>query len=120
MRLRWLLLALLLASVVAAANFYANAHALYWRYTWIDVPIHYLGGLFLAVMAVALFDKRRPFFLIAVVVAIAVGWEIFEVFVGVPRENQSYILDTSIDILMDALGAITAYILARFTVWRSV
>ena len=33
--------------------------------------------------------------------------------------NDPAAFDTAVDLLMDALGALTAYALARYTLWRS-
>ena len=118
MRLRWLSAAFITAIVMALLNQYAISHTLYWRYAWVDTPIHFLGGLCIALVVIALFDRMRPLLLVAVVAVIALGWEVFEAVVGVPRENQNYFFDTSVDIFMDALGALTAYVIARASRWR--
>ncbi len=90
---------------------------LYWKYLWLDVPIHFLGGA-----CVALGFSILPFFKISlppwsttvyayVCVALFVGivWEVFEVTSGVAIVDEYYIGDTTLDLCMDVLGGIIGY-----------
>ncbi len=118
-RLRWLLAALVAALIIAALEQWAVADFLYWRYVWFDVPMHFLGGLTIALSLVALSGSRfRPYAFITCMVLVAVGWEVFEVIIGSPQK-ANYVLDTSLDLLMDTLGASLIYLIARYSVWRS-
>jgi len=118
MRTRWFVLALFLASIVAGLQHWALADALYWRYVWFDIPMHYLGGLTIGALAVAFIMRYRPWIYVAAIAAIIIGWEVFEALIGSPRE-ANYAFDTSLDLLIGTLGATTIYILARYTIWRS-
>lgn len=51
----------------------------------------------------------RIFVLLA---CIAFGWELFELWAGMPRE-ANFAFDTTIDLIMDALGGICGYFLAK-------
>lgn len=117
MRIRWLLVALLLSALLAGVHITALLGALYWEYVWLDVPVHYLGGLVVGAFSVAFLWRFRPVsyaFLFALVV---VGWEAFEYLFGIPRESN-YAFDTALDLLVGTFGALTVYAVARFTVWR--
>lgn len=112
-------MALVLASSLALFHSFALATYLYWYYVWLDVPVHLLGGLTLAMVFIGIETRFRPIAFVLFMIAVIVGWEVFEFFIGTPQE-ANFIFDTSLDILMGALGAVLAYLLARFTLWRSV
>ena len=83
----------------------------YWRYVWIDTISHTLGGIWAAFFLVWLraYAGYMPTVAWGIVGALVLGviWETFELLAGlVPEAN--YALDTSIDLLMDALGGATA------------
>ena len=118
MRLTWLIAALFLAGGLAALHAYALDTYLYWRYVWLDVPVHFLGGVTLAMLAIGLLREFRPRLFLMGMLLVIVGWEVFELFIQTTRETN-FIFDTALDLLMGSLGALTAYVLARFTLWRS-
>lgn len=117
MRFAWLLSALILASTLALLQHYALANLLYWYYPWFDTMMHFLGGLALASFGVALLAKRRAFIFLGAMFGIAVGWEFFELVINAERE-ANFVFDTSLDLLMDALGMTVTYIAARLSIWR--
>ena len=118
-RLPWLLTALAAALVVAALEQWALADFLYWRFVWFDTVMHFLGGLAIGLSLVALMTNRfRPIWFLVLMAGVAIGWEVFEVAIGVTRE-ANYVFDTALDLLMDTLGSLIAYSAARFTIWRS-
>lgn len=117
MRLVWLLGALVLCAALAALNIIAQEYYLFWRYEWFDVPMHYLGGLAIGVFLIGFLIRFRPLLFSLSFLAIAVGWEIFEFVFGLPKETN-YVFDTALDLLMDTMGAVTAYGIARVTTWR--
>ena len=117
MRLPWLLAALVLAALLAAVHLYALPHYWYWHYPWIDVPLHFLGGLFMGTAVVGVLGTFKPrTFLLSVVMG-AIGWEVFEVFINTER-GANFVLDAARDLLMDTLGIVLAYLAARLTIWR--
>ena len=118
MRTYWLSTAFLLSLLIAGLQQWAVSSSLYWRYVWFDAPMHLLGGLTVGVFLVTLLRSYHPFLFIAGIAAIIVGWEVFEFAIGVPRETN-YVFDTSLDILLGTCGAAIAYIIARYTLWRS-
>ena len=118
MRTRWFFAALIFSAIVAALQQWAIADFLYWRSEWFDLPMHFLGGLTIGCLTIAFLMRFKPRTYLLALAAIAIGWEVFEVIIGSPRE-ANYVFDTSLDLLMDACGAVVAYIAARFTIWRS-
>jgi len=112
------ILQFILLALLAVIHQYALVHFLYWSYIWLDVFMHFLGGLWLGIVGLWFFYFYKSFphhstraLLIALACGLGVGiaWEVFEVVAGLPVE-KNYILDTAIDLLMDTLGAITAWI----------
>ena len=118
MRLPWLFAALVLSAILALFQWWAVTEFLYWRYPWSDIPMHYLGGVTLSVCLTAVLLHRRDYVYVSLLAAVFVGWEIFELIFGIPRE-ANYPLDTILDLVMDTLGALTVYLVARKTLWRS-
>lgn len=91
---------------------------LYWVYSWFDIMMHFLGGLFIGLSTLWFFlqsgyvrmrQSLRNVILIAgsSIILVGVGWEIFEVLAGIPIE-ENFALDTTIDLIMDAIGAFVA------------
>lgn len=117
-RLYFLVGALAFSALLAYANYIAIAEYLYWKYVWFDVPMHFLGGMALGAFGVGLLNLYRPFLFIAFVLSLFIAWELFEYFFGIPRD-ANYAFDTALDFLMDALGALVIYAIARFSLWRS-
>lgn len=103
--------------LLATLHLTALHFALYWHYVWLDTVAHFLGGLwavlFVAWIAVSLGKKPHILGLIAMLSLIALGWEVFELWAGVPRE-ANFALDTSIDLLMDMLGGVVGLVVVGF------
>lgn len=118
MRLTWLIAALILSAGLAVLHYYALTDYLYWRYVWLDVPVHFLGGLALGMLVIGLLKNFHPRMYVLGMVGVLVGWELFELVIQTARE-ANFVFDTALDILMGTLGALVSYTLARFTLWRS-
>ncbi len=118
MRLYWFLLALFSCAILALVHNVATAESLYWTYRWLDVPMHLLGGFGMASLLIAFLFRYRPVYLLLGMVAISVGWEVFEVLIGTPQ-SADYVFDTAKDLLNNAIGGSVAYVLARYTIWHS-
>ena len=103
-----------LVILVWVLNFIALTFYFYWTVGWYDYLMHFLGGLSIGVLAIwALKIENRSLkaFLVAFVsvMVVGVGWEIFEYLNGLTFSTESYKLDIAHDLIMDALGATTAY-----------
>jgi hypothetical protein len=98
------------------------ANAFYWYSAmwWFDIPMHIMGGMFLALSAGALFFKKLlPLHFKEVIVVIllfvliiGLGWEIFEYLVQtiIKGAQLANFPDSVKDMLMDLLGGILASI----------
>jgi len=96
----------------------------YWTLRWIDMPVHFLGGMWLALTALWFFFYsprpllsaalrwRVPAVLIAVV-AVSISWEVFEVSIGAAGE-PGYALNTARDVTSDILGGMVALAVAHW------
>jgi len=118
MRLPWLIAALILVTALAVVHLYALPHYWYWYFPWLDVPVHFLGGAVMASAVIGVVGTFKPRTFLLLVVGGAIGWELFEYVIYVARE-ANFVFDTALDLLMDALGALAVYLVARITVWRS-
>jgi len=91
-------------------NFLANKFYWYSAIWWSDMPMHFLGGLWLGLILIWLFNfqdlsLRLISKIILGVFLIGVGWEFFEfVFNNYIAKNQFNTLDTISDIFFDLAG----------------
>ncbi len=99
--------------------------SLYWLIRWIDIPLHFLGGVWLAMFSIWIFyisDRfslpKKPYLLSLVLILglVALGgilWEFFEFsfdFVSHKRWlAQLSLLDTISDLFFDLLGGFCTY-----------
>lgn len=119
-RRKQLLLVLFFSALLATLNWYANAYFLYFTFWWFDIVMHFLGGVFSALTLLwgyhyvlgDYFDQRRQrLFLVALVGTLIIGvlWEVFESIAGIHALEGNIVPDTSLDIVMDLLGALVAF-----------
>lgn len=113
--------------------FFANAVLLvtgwyyYPRLTWVDIPMHFWGGLVAGIWAYLVFIKNRSYsfieevlIVLGIVALVGVGWEFFEWILDhilsrwyiFPR-NQPSVDDVLGDLLMDLLGGVVGGFLMR-------
>lgn len=108
---------------IAVVHIVSIEFFLYWKYYWLDIPVHLLGGIACALgfSILPYFGwKRFPQysgFVWYVLFALSVGvlWEIFEFASGVTRVEQGFVLDTVIDFGMDLLGVWIGYGIVKST-----
>jgi zinc transporter ZupT len=110
----------LLSIVIAAVHLTALNTALYWIHPWLDECMHLIGGALLALIGLwlalrfgyisraELTNWRTMIYLFVFVLTISAGWEIFEVWAGIPI-YESYARDTVSDFVMDLLGGALLY-----------
>ena len=106
---------------IALVHTVAIEFFLYWKYPWLDVPMHFLGGV-----ACAFFFSILPFFgirvnerystvrwYLAFTLCVGAAWELFEVVAGISLSEPGFMLDTAIDLSMDVLGAFIGFTLVK-------
>jgi hypothetical protein len=103
-------------ATIGATHLAALQWYLYWHLPWLDVPVHFLGGMWIALAAAFIFVRItnviRADAVFASVAFLGIAWEVFEMWAGIPRE-ANFIFDTSLDLCMDALGGICGFVIAR-------
>ncbi len=104
MHLRGLIFLLLGALCMAAVHNLAFQYFWYWQYWWLDLLMHAAGGAFIAGTSIVAAARLRLHEVVILALSIGIVWELFELWAGVPQ-SPSFALDTSLDLLFDALGA---------------
>jgi len=107
---------LIIFSFLAVIHIIALELFLYWRFWWFDIPVHFIGGVVVALGVFTLHDLRivipaRLLQLVPVlllVILAAMVWEVYEVLIGVSIEGDA-ILDTLTDVGMGILGGLVGY-----------
>lgn len=121
MRVHILLVLLLIAtSILASVHILALELSLYYVVPYLDVPMHFLGGVIVALMVSAFIAIELPLpkklgqfpYIIGAVLVVGLSWEIFEILAGIGIE-ANYLTDTSLDIVMDTIGGISGYFVAK-------
>ncbi len=113
------LLAFVTSTTIALIHSLAMAFELYWRYSWLDIPMHIFGGVLFVLLWGVLIDvglvtvtslrKKRLAMLGGIVL---VSWEVF----GVILEQgfkENFLADTTMDILCGVVGIIIGYFIVR-------
>ena len=107
--------------LIGVLNIWALNNFWYWVYWWFDILMHFLGGLWVGVMAIwvyylsgllgkPLITKKNVLILSFVsVLVVGIGWEVFEIFIKETINEPGFIIDTLGDLLFDLLGAFVAY-----------
>lgn len=116
-RARWLLpVVVFLLVVVAGLHGVATVRHWYWVYSWFDLILHFLGGLWAALATVWVARTTRLWgaggvprnawvWIFAATLAAGLAWEIYEYLVGmVFVDKGGYLEDTLADLAMDLLG----------------
>ena len=111
--------------VIGVLNYFANDLNWYWSFRSFDSFMHFLGGALSALFFLWLYfytsvfssEQRNlvQFLLISILGAglIAVAWEIYELLLGEVQFNGlEYSFDTTLDFVMDFLGALAAFFFA--------
>ncbi|OGD68506.1 hypothetical protein A2811_02795 [Candidatus Campbellbacteria bacterium RIFCSPHIGHO2_01_FULL_34_10] len=130
MRKELFIFTFILILFIASLNELAVNYYFYWRIWWFDIMMHFLGGLWVGLSALWFYyssgfskkggksiftkegtvNKRKMFFIsLFSGILIGLGWEIFEFIIEVDFSNN-YIDDTLLDLLMDMIGAIMAFV----------
>jgi hypothetical protein len=120
-----LYITLALAVIGGVLYFLATTFYFFWIFWWYDVVVHFLVGmtggfsLYWGFYYSGLIF-RGPFkrkvvsvgLVFICVMAVAVGWEIFEYQNGITDSSEGYVLDTINDLILGGAGAILAGLFA--------
>ncbi len=107
----------LLIFFIAMVNALAGMFSWYWRIPWFDMPMHFLGGLWVGSVALWFYSRSvstqyLQAFLVSIGAVLVVGglWEIFEFSVDtiVSVSDQNGVLDTISDVMFDIIGGVIA------------
>lgn len=104
----------------------------YWRFRWMDIPMHFLGGVFIGMIFLWLFKKFFGYldihnrFLVLTVLLLGfvtlagVFWEFYEFLYDLFISSREWgiftnqgVQDTISDLFFDILGGFTAAVLMR-------
>ncbi|MEX0673027.1 MAG: hypothetical protein WDZ82_02305 [Candidatus Paceibacterota bacterium] len=122
----FLLSFVVLLAVTTTVHFTAQQYFLYYHFVWLDLFVHLLAGVGLGILVlwVLLFSSWAPlryrapwqFVMTSIISVLAVGalWELFEWYTSTRGPAANIVLDTTLDMLMNLLGAI----LAGWYVWH--
>jgi hypothetical protein len=109
---------ILFGIVFASIHALAEWLALYWRYDWLDIPMHILGGVVIVLMLASLRQIISPLarlstgWLCTVLIATLIFWELFGIF-RYGGLKPGFALDTTLDIICGFFGIILGYYLVR-------
>ena len=91
---------------------------LQWSIWWVDIVLHFFGGLAVSLFALWIFSSRsdlknwsqQKIVLIALSSAIIIGivWEFYELYFGMTflSDGITYFISTSYDLIMDLVGGV--------------
>ncbi len=116
-RYRALSISFLLSCLLYGAHVYASSNALYFEFFWFSALMHFLGGAILGILWMWFIGragwKHSLGLLILFVGSIGIGWEIFEFVFDIAYAGKYYVIDTTVDLIMDVLGAVMIYLLFK-------
>ena len=105
-------------------NAFANEVHLYFLLWWFDIPMHMLGGFWVALTSMVIYyhlgwvhrHDRSPSFVVTAMLAttliIGIFWEVFEFSVEhLVKLNDNGVFDTLKDLLDDMIGAVIASVI---------
>ena len=114
----WLSIAFVFSALLLIAHLHALEGYLYWYHRWLDIPMHILGGAAAGSLLMAFGTGRRTGTYFLCMLAIFLGWEIFENMAHISTGQPDYWLDTGKDIIDGLIGSCIPFIFARKTTWR--
>ncbi|PIR38594.1 MAG: hypothetical protein COV34_00765 [Candidatus Zambryskibacteria bacterium CG10_big_fil_rev_8_21_14_0_10_42_12] len=107
----------LTALLIGIGQQVAIAYSLYWSIWWYDIVMHFLGGLWIALIALWFYKsfagedaESGRGYLVALSTTVVVGilWEVMEILAGLTLTQANYEVDTVVDLIMDVIGAVVA------------
>lgn len=107
----------IVAILIGVGQEVAIAYSLYWSLWWYDIVMHFLGGLWIGLIALWFYKafageeaESGKGYLVALVTVVVVGilWEVMEILAGLTLTQANYEMDTVLDLIMDVAGAVFA------------
>ena len=107
--------------LVGVLNIISVKLYLHWSLWWIDIILHFLGGLCVALFALWFSSgksdlknwSQKKILFVALTSAICVGilWELYELYFGLTflSDGARYFVDTAKDLTMDFVGGIFGF-----------
>lgn len=106
--------------ILAFTHIIALQFYLYWQFLWLDIPMHILGGICVALgisilpfLRIYFFEKHQTLavYLLATLV-VGLIWEVFEYANGISLvQDEDFVLDTLLDLFFDLTGGTIGYYL---------
>lgn len=90
---------------------------LYWKYFWLDIPMHFLGGIACALgfsICLRMYSHVPRWYTtlsgyLLFTLFVGISWEVFEIAVGFSIIDEHFVPDTTVDLLMDLVGGAIGY-----------
>lgn len=101
--------------ILLTLHLYGMQNHLYLSYWYYDLITHFIGGAGIALSV--LYIVKNPKNIISITIIAGMLWEVFEVYyniTGWPTTSPQYRIDTSIDLIMDTLGAVVVWIWIKY------
>ena len=126
MQRNFLFLTFLSVALMGFLHHLGSYYFLYWTIGGVDMVMHFLGGLSVALIFVwgyyfsgvgggdVSVDKRLIMKTFLFVMIIGVAWEYFEYYFKIANPTKgNYVEDTTLDLIFDALGALLVGIISN-------
>lgn len=108
-------------AIIAVVHAVSIQFFLYWKYVWLDIPVHAFAGVacvfglymlpYFGITRFANTNTLSKSVLFALVVGLV--WEVFEYTAGVSQSEPGFVLDTIIDLCMDVFGGSVGYFISK-------
>ncbi|MBV9159427.1 MAG: hypothetical protein JO019_02395 [Candidatus Kaiserbacteria bacterium] len=123
MAVRVFLLGIVAFALMSAFEYYGLVKDLFLTNWWIDLPIHFFGGVWAAAIAAwfILMSRQRPDMVrcIVFVALCGIAIEVLEFFSGMRGSYFPYPIDTVKDVIVDLIGGYAGFALMRhFLLWQ--
>ncbi len=120
---RFFLPSVIVMCAVTVFHWIGTLNDLYVNVFWYDIPMHYFGGVWVALCAMWVISTRyipcishlfSPLGILGVVLFVGIAWEVLELLLRFNAVTDvGYISDTLADIVMDMLGALSVVYITR-------
>lgn len=108
---------LIAGSILVVIHILSLELFLYWKYPALDIPMHALGGAVIALLFFTLHDLiprypsrlLYPIPVLLLVLLVSLVWEVYELQIGIPIE-EDFEIDTITDLIMGMLGGVMGYV----------